>query len=48
MLDYGTGQGGLLEEDPQAGRILAMNGALYVRSVPGLYPRLQVWHMEEQ
>ncbi|WP_428277569.1 6-bladed beta-propeller [Candidatus Palauibacter sp.] len=47
LLDFATGEGGLLEESSPNGRILAMNSDLYVRSVPGPYPRLQIWHMEQ-
>lgn len=46
LLDARTGEGGLLEEDEDGRRILAVGDTTYVTNVPGSYPRLQLWHME--
>ena len=51
LLDAKTGKGALLEEtsaEVGPGTIVAVGRDRYIRDVPGLYPRLQIWHMEVQ
>jgi len=49
LLDARTGAGGLLEQTDRGDReILAISSERYVTYVRGTYPRLRIWHVEEQ